>query len=95
MEEPDPKRARSSAITIASSYIIGGLIPLAPYMIMPDVRSALGTSCIVTVMALIAFGYGKGKFTGNKPVLSAMQTLIIGSLAAAAAFAIARLVSHP
>lgn len=94
LEEPDPKRAYSSAITIASSYIIGGLIPLAPYMMLPDVSVALSTSCIVTLIALIAFGYGKGKFTGNRPIVSAIQTLIIGGLAASTAFLIARLLSH-
>ena len=30
LEEPDPSRALKSAITIAVSYIVGGLIPLLP-----------------------------------------------------------------
>src|ERR1700730_9438707 len=32
LEKPDPKRAFVSALTIALSYIAGGLIPLAPYI---------------------------------------------------------------
>lgn len=93
LEEPDPKRAALSALTISSSYVVGGLIPLAPYMTLPDVHTALALSCLVTLLALLVFGYGKGKFTGNKPEMSAIQTLIIGSLAAGTAYAIARLVS--
>src|SRR5512140_3584253 len=34
LEEPDPKRALQSAITIAVSYIVGGIIPLAPYILL-------------------------------------------------------------
>ena len=93
IEEPAPERARTSAITIAMSYIAGGLIPLTPYMVLKNINSALGLSCIVTLMALALFGYIKGKFTGNRPLLSAMQTLFIGGLAAAVAFIIARAIS--
>ncbi len=60
IEEPDPKRARTSAFTIALSYIIGGLIPLAPYMVMGNVRTGLIMSCLVTLIALTVFGYVKG-----------------------------------
>jgi vacuolar iron transporter family protein len=94
IEEPDPKRARKSAFTIALSYIIGGLIPLMPYMVLSDVRSALTFSCLVTLIALAVFGYVKGRFTGNRPMVSAVQTLFIGGLAAGVAFAVARAVSH-
>ncbi len=94
IEEPDPKRARVSAFTIAVSYIVGGLIPLAPYMVTGNVQDALHLSCIVTVIALAVFGFIKGKFTGHKPFVSAIQTIIVGSLAAGAAFTIARLITR-
>lgn len=95
IEEPDPKRAVASATTIALSYIIGGLIPLAPYMMQPNAKTALSYSIILTLTALTVFGYIKGRFTGNAPIRSALQTVLIGGLAAAAAFVIARLVSGP
>ena len=41
LEEPDPKRARNSALTIALSYIAGGMVPLAPYFVFPTVHGAL------------------------------------------------------
>jgi VIT1/CCC1 family predicted Fe2+/Mn2+ transporter len=90
LEEPDPGRALSSASTIAGAYVAGGLIPLAPYMVFNRPTTALGYSVAVTLVALAVFGYVKGRFTGTRPVRSAVQTTLIGGLAAAAAFLIAR-----
>src|SRR5712675_1010462 len=78
LEEPDPKRAVSSALTIAGSYIAGGLIPLAPYMFTPDSRTGLVYSVASTLVALAVFGYVKGHFTGAPKVRSALGTMSIG-----------------
>jgi VIT1/CCC1 family predicted Fe2+/Mn2+ transporter len=93
LEKPDPRRALRSALTIAGSYAVGGLIPLTPYMTVSTVSQALLVSVSVTLLALLVFGYVKGRFTGAGPLKSAAQTAVIGGLAAAAAFAIARAVS--
>jgi VIT1/CCC1 family predicted Fe2+/Mn2+ transporter len=93
LEKPDPKRALQSALTIAGAYIAGGLIPLSPYLTLASARTALWVSVIVTLAALLVFGYVKGRFTGTTPVRSAIQTMLIGGVAAAAAFAIARAIS--
>jgi len=93
LEKPDPKRARMSALTIASAYTVGGLVPLAPYFAFTGARAALSVSAIVTLAALCVFGYIKGRFTGTGPARSALQTMLIGGLAAGAAFAMARAVS--
>lgn len=90
LEEPNPRRALSSAFTIAGSYIAGGFIPLAPYMLASNVKEALSGSVAVTLVALAIFGYVKGRFTGMNALRSAFQTVLIGGLAAAAAFGIAR-----
>lgn len=89
-EEPEPKRARNSAITIALSYILGGLVPLAPYIMISDLTSALEASVAVTLVALFIFGYVKGKMTGISPVRGGLQTVVIGGLASAAAFGLAK-----
>jgi VIT1/CCC1 family predicted Fe2+/Mn2+ transporter len=89
LEKPDPARARQSAFTIGISYIVGGLIPLSPYLFLGTVRNGLIGSVIVTLCALIAFGYVKGKFTTPRPWRSAWQTALVGGLAAGAAFLIA------
>jgi VIT1/CCC1 family predicted Fe2+/Mn2+ transporter len=102
LEKPDPKRAVHSAGTISASYIAGGLIPLSPYIIVPLLSAAnavkqaelgLAISALVTLIALGIFGYVKGRFTGTRPLRSALQTVVIGGLAATAAFILARLIS--
>jgi VIT1/CCC1 family predicted Fe2+/Mn2+ transporter len=93
LEKPEPQRARNSATTIAASYVVGGFIPLAPYMLLQDAYSALLWSVIITLAALAVFGYIKGRVAGFSAVRSAVQTTFIGGLAAAAAFALARLLS--
>jgi len=90
LEKPDPKRALVSAVTIAGAYIVGGLIPLAPYFIVEAAARALAVSVAFTLLALFVFGYVKGHFTGARPIRSALQTALVGGLAAAAAFGIAR-----
>ena len=93
LEKPDPRRALSSALTIAFSYIAGGLIPLSPYILLSNSRTALIVSVVATLLALMVFGYIKGRFTGAHPIRSGLQTTLIGGLAATAAFIIARLIS--
>jgi vacuolar iron transporter family protein len=93
LEEVPPKRARNSAATIAVSYVVGGLVPLSPYIFIDSARQALTVSVIVTLIALLVFGIIKGRFTGAHPIRSGFQTMLIGGLAAAAAFFIARLIA--
>jgi VIT1/CCC1 family predicted Fe2+/Mn2+ transporter len=93
LEVPDPKRAARSAGTIAGSYIVGGLVPLAPYILMKEIVPALWVSVCVTLLALFIFGAIKGHYTGVKPLRGGVQTVLVGGLAAAAAFFIARLIS--
>jgi VIT1/CCC1 family predicted Fe2+/Mn2+ transporter len=94
LEEPHPQRALRSAITIAASYVVGGAIPLSAYFATANVAVALHWSVGITLVALAIFGYVKGHFTGTSKVRSAGQTLIVGGVAAAAAFQLARLVSE-
>ncbi len=93
LEKPEPKRALQSGATIGGAYIFGGLIPLIPYILLPEAHAALLWSIAVTIAALFVFGYVKGIFTGASPFKSALQTCLIGSLAAAVAFGLARLIS--
>lgn len=91
LQRPDPARARTSAATIAGAYAVGGLVPLAPYFGASHASAALPASIALTLCALAAFGYAKGAFIGASAWRSAVQTTLIGGIAATAAFAIARL----
>lgn len=92
LEKPDPGRALKGGATIGLAYVAGGLIPLAPYMIFSDSHRSLIWSVVFTALALVVFGYIKGKFVGTKPLRSSFQTVLIGGVAATAAFVIARLI---
>jgi vacuolar iron transporter family protein len=94
LEEPDPKRALQSAITIAVSYIVGGIIPLAPYIVFHPIKTAFYLSVLFTLTALAVFGFVKGQFTGVPRMKSALQTVFVGGCAAAVAYALARLIAQ-
>jgi vacuolar iron transporter family protein len=91
LEKPDPKRATKSALNIGIAYIIGGIIPLTPYFFIADSTSALSYSVIATLVCLFIFGYFKSRITGVPPLAGAVKVTLIGAIAAAAAFGIAKL----
>lgn len=91
LDKPDPKRARNSAFNIGISYIIGGLVPLTPYFLAEHPIDGLKWSAVITVICLLVFGWFKAKFTGQRPLQGALKVAAIGSVAAAAAFFIAKL----
>ena len=93
LEQPDPKRAVTSAATIALAYIAGGFIPLSPYIILGNAVRGLIWSAVVTLAALGVFGFMKARFTGTPRLRGASQTMVIGGLAAGAAFMIAKLIA--
>jgi VIT1/CCC1 family predicted Fe2+/Mn2+ transporter len=93
LEAPESGRAVTSAATIALAYVAGGVIPLSPYLVLSSASRGLLFSAIVTLAALGIFGYLKGSFTGTGRIRSATQTMVIGGLAAAAAFVLAKLIA--
>ncbi len=93
LERPRARDARRSALTIGLSYALGGIIPLSPYFFILHTRSALLVSAIVTLSALFVFGYIKGIYVSERPLKSALQTTIVGGLAAAVAFTVAAMIA--
>jgi VIT1/CCC1 family predicted Fe2+/Mn2+ transporter len=93
LEEPNANRATKSAITIGLSYIIGGIIPLSPYIFIDQAQEALYYSCGVTLICLFIFGYFKSKMTGQPALSGAFKVVVIGALAAGAAFLMAKLIT--
>lgn len=93
LDEPDPKRALASGLTIGASYIAGGLVPLLPYFFPLAVEHALIISAIVSLIALGIFGAVKAHFTGVPIVRGTAETMLLGGLAAGVAYLIARGIS--
>jgi len=91
LEKPDPKRATKSALNIGLSYVVGGFVPLAPYFFVQSPLDGLKISALVTLLCLFIFGWFKSKITGINPWSGALKVMLIGAVAAAAAFGIAKL----
>ena len=92
LEKPDPRRATKSALNIGLSYIAGGIIPLSPYFFISNASEALEISVVATLICLFVFGYFKSKITGVNAWMGALQVTMIGAMAAAAAFGVAKLI---
>ena len=92
LEKPDAKRASRSAFNIGVAYIVGGLVPLTPYILIHNSRQALYVSVLVTLIALFIFGFLKAKAVGEHQWKGAVKTTLIGALAAGAAFLLASLI---
>lgn len=92
LEEINPTLAKKSSLTIGGAYVVGGLIPLLPYMLISNVNRALTWSAATTLLALFVFGYVKSRFTQSRAWRGALQTAAVGGLAAGAAFALAKLI---
>ena len=92
LEKPDPKRATRSAFNIGLSYVIGGFVPLIPYFYVTEALDGLKISAIITLICLFIFGYFKSKITGINPWTGGLKVMMIGALAAGAAFTIAKLI---
>jgi VIT1/CCC1 family predicted Fe2+/Mn2+ transporter len=92
LEEPHPKRARNSAFTIGSAYIVGGFLPLSAYFFTTNPQEGLLVSAGITTLCLFVFGYFKSKVTGQPPIKGALKVTAIGLIAAAAAFGIAKFI---
>jgi len=93
LEQPNSNQTLKTALFIGGSYIVGGIVPLSPYAFGLSVKTALYLSIGVTSLALLVFGAVKGKFTEVPPLKSALETFMVGSVAAAAAYALARLLT--
>lgn len=91
LEKPDPKRATKSALNIGISYIVGGIIPLSPYFFIHDSQEALKYSVVATLICLFVFGFFKSRLTGVNQWWGAFRMMIIGAIAAGAAFGVAKL----
>jgi VIT1/CCC1 family predicted Fe2+/Mn2+ transporter len=93
LERPDKNRARQSAFIIGSSYVIGGLIPLSAYFFTGSTSEGLLWSTAITLICLVIFGLIKSKLTGQPLFKGTLRVALVGALAAAAAFGIAKLIA--
>lgn len=78
-----------NAVVMLVSYLAAGIIPVAPYFLLP-VRSATGVAFAVTAVALFGLGYWKGALTRRDGVRSGLEMLVISAAAALIGYAVGR-----
>lgn len=89
--QPEKGKATRSGINIALSYIIGGFIPLLPYLFIANTSNAFNISVAVTLICLFVSGWMKSRFTGERSFSAAFRMMLTGATAAAAAYIVARI----
>ncbi|OBT73943.1 hypothetical protein VF21_07471 [Pseudogymnoascus sp. 05NY08] len=90
---PSPHRALASALTIASAYFLGGLLPLVPYFFVEEVERGLWVSVAVMAVALWVFGWVKTGVCGGgnwERVKGGGEMVVVGGVAAGAAMGLVR-----
>lgn len=91
LEIPNPTLLPKTAFIIALSYAIGGLIPLIPYLYFTEKNEALKYACIISLTALLFLGYIKSKVNKEPIVWGTIRLAMLGAVAAAAAYAVAKI----
>lgn len=93
LEKPNKNAALKSGVLIGVAYVVGGFVPLVSYFFTDTPYQGLLYSCIITSVVLLIFGYIKNKIIGQNPIIGALRVLIVSSVAAGAAFFIAKMIS--
>lgn len=77
------------ALIVGWAAIIGSIIPLAAFMVLP-VQTAVWTTLGISTLALFATGAMKAKFTGVEPFKSAVELALVGMTAAISGYLIGK-----
>ncbi len=82
------------AFVVGVSAIVGSLIPLLPFLILP-LGAAVLASLLVSALALFGMGFYKSRITVGRPWKSGLQMTVIGIVSALAGYFIGALFSAP
>jgi VIT1/CCC1 family predicted Fe2+/Mn2+ transporter len=80
-------------LLMAGAYVLGGIAPLLPYVLMANVLMALKVAVAVSLVALFIIGVGKTVLTKQPWLRSGMEVMLLGSLAAGVGFVIGKVVA--
>jgi len=86
-KEKIPANPIISGLIIFVGYIIAGMVPLIPYLLLPHLQ-AIPVSIVAALMGLLALGIFKGKVTHKSKLRAAVEVLIIGGIAAGIGLAV-------
>ncbi len=87
-------KASKKGVVMFLSYILGGLIPLLPYLLVKDIYTAIPISVIVTLLGLFILGVGTTKFSKRKWWKAGFEMLGLASLAALIGYGVGQAVEY-
>jgi VIT1/CCC1 family predicted Fe2+/Mn2+ transporter len=90
----DRTKAIRAAIVVGVSAVVGSLIPLVPFVILP-VGMSIWVSILVTALVLFGVGAYKARITVGRPWRSGLEMAIIGTISALVGYAIGLLLKVP
>jgi VIT1/CCC1 family predicted Fe2+/Mn2+ transporter len=82
------------ALVVGVSAIIGSLIPLVPFLLLP-LGAAVPSAVVLSALALFGFGAYKARITVGRPLRSGTQMAVIGIVSALAGYFIGALFHAP
>lgn len=94
LEPVDRRVALRAAWVVGLAALVGSLIPLAPFLLLPIGPSIL-LSIVVTALVLFGVGAAKGRLTVGRPVRNGLEMAAIGTISAMVGFAIGALLKVP
>jgi len=90
----DRKSAMKAAWVVGLSAIIGSLVPIVPFMLLP-VATSMWMSVLVTALVLFGIGFYKARVTVGKPMRSGTEMMLIGTISAMAGYLVGVLLKVP
>jgi predicted membrane protein (TIGR00267 family) len=76
---------RAGAVT-GLAFAVGAFIPVFPYIFISSHPTALSISAAASLLALLAVGAAKTRYTGKNPLKSALEMALIGVVAGAVSY---------
>jgi vacuolar iron transporter family protein len=86
-------RPLQAAMIMGLSFVVGAIIPIVPYIIMPGIN-AFYASSLLGGATLFGVGAFKGILAGQSPLLSGIKFFLIAVSAAAAGYAMGLVVQY-
>lgn len=90
----DRKTAMKAAWVVGLSAIIGSLVPIVPFMVMP-VSVSMWLSVLVTALVLFGIGAYKARVTVGRPMRSGLEMMLIGTISALAGYLVGVILKVP
>jgi VIT1/CCC1 family predicted Fe2+/Mn2+ transporter len=90
----DRRTAVRAAWVVGLSAIIGSLVPITPFVLLP-VSAGMWVSVLVTALVLFGIGAYKARMTVGRPMRSGLEMAVIGTVSALAGYLVGIILKVP